>query len=80
MVQVPESSQSDYSILRINMQSGNNMFLLTNYKVDTGKYLDRSFGVRTERSDGRATIDRGREMLVTFGKLSVNFRTLSGKT
>ena len=23
MVQVPESSQSDYSILRINMQSGN---------------------------------------------------------
>ena len=30
--------------------------------------------------DGRETIDRGREMLVTFGKLSVNFRKLSGKT
>ena len=29
---------------------------------------------------GRETIDRGREMLVTFGKLSVNFRKLSGKT
>ena len=26
MVQVPESSQSGYSILRINMQSGNNVF------------------------------------------------------
>ena len=30
--------------------------------------------------DGRETIDRDREMLVTFGKLSVNFRKLSGKT
>ena len=30
--------------------------------------------------DGRETIDRGREMLVTFEKLSVNFRKLSGKT
>ena len=30
--------------------------------------------------DGRETIDRGREMLVTFGKLSINFRKLSGKT
>ena len=30
--------------------------------------------------DGREVIDRGREKLVTFGKLSVNFRKLSGKT
>ena len=30
--------------------------------------------------DGRETIDRGREKLVTFGKLSVNFRKLSGQT
>ena len=30
--------------------------------------------------DGRETIDRGREMLVTLGKLSVNFWKLSGKT
>ena len=29
--------------------------------------------------DGRETIDRGREKFVTFGKLSVNFRKLSGK-
>ena len=30
--------------------------------------------------DNRETTDRGREKLVTFGKLSVNFRKLSGKT
>ena len=30
--------------------------------------------------DGKEIIDRGREKLVTFGKLSVNFRKLSGKT
>ena len=30
--------------------------------------------------DGREAIDRGREKLVTFGKLSVNFRKFSGKT
>ena len=30
--------------------------------------------------DGRETIDRGREMLVMFGKLSVNFQKLSRKT
>ena len=30
--------------------------------------------------DRRETIDRGRKKLVTFGKLSVNFRKLSGKT
>ena len=30
--------------------------------------------------DGRETIDRGREKLVTCGKLSVNFRKLSRKT
>ena len=29
--------------------------------------------------DGRETIDRSREKFVTFGKLSVNFRKLSGK-
>ena len=30
--------------------------------------------------DGGETIDRGREKLLTFGKLSVNFRNFSGKT
>ena len=30
--------------------------------------------------DGREAIDRGCEKLVMFGKLSVNFRKLSGKT
>ena len=30
--------------------------------------------------DGREAIDRGRERLVTFGKLSANFRKFSGKT
>ena len=34
------------------MQSGNNMLLLTNCEVHTGKYLDRSFEVQTERSEG----------------------------
>ena len=29
----------------------NNMLLLTNCEVHTGKYLDRSFEVRTERSE-----------------------------
>ena len=46
------------------------MFLLLSIKVKT----------RDFRVDGRETIDRGREMLVTFGKLSVNFWKLSGKT
>ena len=31
MVHVPESSQSDYSILRINIKSGNNMQEYTRY-------------------------------------------------
>ena len=30
-----------------------NMLLLTNFEVHTGKYLDRSFEVRTERSEVR---------------------------
>ena len=29
------------------------MLLLTNYEVHTGKYLDRSFEVRTERNEVR---------------------------
>ena len=41
-----------------------------------------SIKVKTQNfwENGRETIDTGREMLVRFGKLSVNFRKLSGKT
>ena len=41
-----------------------------------------AYRVKTKdfQEDGRETFERGREMLVTFGKLSVNFRKLSGKT
>ena len=45
-------------------------FIRLSTKVKTQDFLE----------DGRETIDRGRGMLVTFGKLSVNFRKLSGKT
>ena len=47
---------------------------------------DRLYGFRSKLKqrifweDGRETFERGREMLVMFGKLSVNFRKLSGKT
>ena len=46
---------------------------------------DHLYGFRSKLKqdfweDGTETIDRGREMLVTFGKLSVNFRKHSGKT
>ena len=43
MVHVPESSQSDNSLLRINIKSGNNVSLLTNCQLHTAKYSDRSF-------------------------------------
>ena len=33
--------------------TGNNMLLLTNYEVHTGKYSDHSLDVRTERSEVR---------------------------
>ena len=38
---------------RIVCKQGNNMLLLTNCEVHKGKYLDRSFEVRTERSKVR---------------------------
>ena len=77
MVQVPESSQSDYSILRINMQSGNKF----PYR-QSGPFIQLSIKVKTQDfwEDGREATYRGREKLVTFGKLSVNFRKLSGET
>ena len=48
----------------------------------SGPFIRLSIKVKTQDfwEDGRETIDRGREMLVTFGKFSVNFRKLSGKT
>ena len=48
----------------------------------SGLFIRLSIKVKTKdfREDGRETIDRGRKKLVTFGKLSVNFRKLSGKT
>ena len=47
-----------------------------------GPFIRLSIKVKTRDfwEDGRETIDRGREMLVTFGKLSVNFWKLSEKT
>ena len=38
-------------LLNVFHTSKNNMLLLTNCEVHTGKYLDRSFEVRTERSE-----------------------------
>ena len=48
----------------------------------SGPFIWLSIKVKTQDfwEDGRETIDRRREKLVTFGKLSVNFRKLSGKT
>ena len=50
--------------------------------IRSGPFIRLSIKVKTQDfwEDGRETIDRGREKLVTFGKLSVNFRKLSGKT
>ena len=47
----------------------------------SGSFIRLSIKVKTQDfwEDGRETIDRGREMLVEFGKLSVNFRKLSGR-
>ena len=45
----------------------------------SGPFKRLSIKVKTQDlwEDGRETIDRGREMLVTFGKLPVNFRKVS---
>ena len=45
-------------------------------------YIRLSIKVKTQDfwKDGREAMDRGREKLVAFGKLSVNFRKFSGKT
>ena len=48
----------------------------------SGPFIQLLIKVKTQDfwEDGREIIDRGREKLVTFGKLSVNFLKLSGKT
>ena len=48
----------------------------------SGPFIRLSIKVKTQDfwKDGREAIDRGREKLVTFRKLSVNFRKFSGKT
>ena len=48
----------------------------------SGPFMLLSIKVKTQDfwEDGREAIDRGREKLVTFGKLSVNFRKRSGNT
>ena len=50
-------------------------------KRRSGPFIRLSIKVKTQDfwEDGRETIDRGREKLVTFGKLSVNFLKLSEK-
>ena len=53
------------------------------FRIDGPDHFIRlSIKIKTQGfcEDGRETIDRGREKLLTFGKLSVNFRKLSGKT
>ena len=47
----------------------------------SGPFIRLSVKVKTQGfwEDGKETIDRSREKFVTFGKLSVNFRKLSGK-
>ena len=40
----------------MDVKYGNTMLLLTNCEVHTGKYLDRSFEVRTERSETKVQI------------------------
>ena len=42
--------------------------------------LSIKFKVKDFWEDGRKPIDRDSEKLVTFGKLSLNFRKLSGET
>ena len=46
-------SQSDQRIRSVFQSVYNNMLLLTNCEVHTEKYLDRSFEVRTKRSEAR---------------------------
>ena len=48
----------------------------------SGPFIRHSIKVKTQDfwKDGGEAIDRGREKLVTFEKLSVNFRKFSGKT
>ena len=48
----------------------------------SGPFIRLSIKVKTQdfSKDGREAIGRGREKLVTFGKLSGNFRKFSGKT
>ena len=46
-------SHSHQRIRSVFQSEYNNMLLLTNCEVHTGKYLDRSFEVRTERSEVR---------------------------
>ena len=48
----------------------------------SGPFIRFLIKVKTQDfwEDDRETIDRGREKLVTFGKLSVNFRKHSGRT
>ena len=52
------------------------------FRIDGPDHLYGFRSVKTQDfwKDGREAIDRGREKLVTFGKLSVNFRKFSGKT
>ena len=47
----------------------------------SGPFIWLSIKVKTQDfwEDDRETVERGREKFVTFGKLSVNFRKLSGK-
>ena len=48
----------------------------------SGPFIRLSIKIKTQDfwKDGTEAIDRGREKLVTLGKLSVNFRKFSGKT
>ena len=52
------------------------------WTIYTFPYTGLSIKVKTQDfwEGGKETINRGREMLDTFGKLSVNFRKISGKT
>ena len=52
MVHVPESSQPDYSISRINIKSGNNILLLTGLRIYTGEY--KAQGPTLCPTEGRA--------------------------
>ena len=52
------------------------MLLLTNCEVHTGKYLDRSFEVRTERSELRGFVGLLRE----FVSLNVGLKLRNTET